>query len=352
MAAEMITTLPVKTKPGETVKIVSDQLPASLTQQGNLKVALMEGQVNVTATESFADANGTPQKALVDSDRHVQVDVLTMPSISVTLAEKGFSNASDTPTRALVDADRHVQTDVLSLPVTKGDWLSVLPNPSNLDVALSTRASESTLSGIKAQTDKLTFDSSNRLKVLLESLPNPSNLDVALSTRASEATLSAIKNALGSVGTDKMRVSIVDALPAGSNTIGNVYAIKSGTWNIDNLLNPHPVKFTPEEKMQDANQFTGTYSPTAAGSTTIISAVTGKVIRVYDFYLWNSGTADVGVRLYFGTSGKNLFKGKLAAKTGVVKSFVRPWESNAGDSLVLYLDAAGTVDYGVGAVQA
>jgi hypothetical protein len=352
MAAEMITTLPVKTKPGETVKIVTDQLPASLTQQGNLKVALMEGQVNVTATESFADANGTPQKALVDSDRHVQVDVLTMPSVSVTLAEKGFSNASDTPTRALVDADRHVQTDVLSLPVTKGDWLSVLPNPSNLDVALSTRASESTLSGIKAQTDKLTFDSSNRLKVLLESLPNPSNLDVALSTRASEATLSAIKNALGSVGTDKMRVSIVDALPAGSNTIGNVYAIKSGTWNIDNLLNPHPVKFTPEEKMQDANQFTGTYAPTAAGGTTIISAVTGKVIRVYDFYLWNSGSADVGVRLYFGTSGKNLFKGKLSAKTGVVKSFVRPWESNAGDSLVLYLDAAGTVDYGVGAVQA
>jgi hypothetical protein len=268
--AEMITTLPVKTKPGETVKIVSDQLPASLTQQGNLKVALMEGQVNVTATESFADANGTPQKALVDSDRHVQVDVLTMPSISVTLAEKGFSNASDTPTRALVDADRHVQTDVLSFPVTKGDWLSVLPNPSNLDVALSTRASES--------------------------------------------TLSALKNALASVGTDKVRVSLIDALPAGTNTIGTVNAVKSGTWNIDNLLNPHPVKFTPEEKMQDANQFTGTYAPTAAGSTTIISAVSGKVIRVYDFYLWNSGTADVGVRLYFGTSGKNLFKGKLAAR--------------------------------------
>jgi len=451
MAAEMITTLPVKTKPGEAVKIVSDQLPASLTEQGNLKVALMEGQVNVTATESFADANGTPQKALVDSDRHVQVDVLTMPSVSVTLAEKGFSNASDTPTRALVDADRHVQTDVLSFPVTKGDWLSVLPNPSNLDVALSTRASESTLSalknalasvgtdkvrvslidalpagtnkigsvdignfptdyakdatlsseltrkikgdqgllkqvsstdlrldvyasyvanppnldvalstrasestlsGIKAQTDKLTFDSSNRLKVLLESLPNPSNLDVALSTRASEATLSAIKNALASVGTDKMRVSVVDALPAGSNTIGNVYAIKSGTWNIDNLLNPHPVKFTPEEKMQDANQFTGTYAPTAAGSTTIISAVTGKVIRVYDFSLWNSGTADVTVELYFGTSGKRLFKGLLAAKTGVLKSYVRPWESNAGDSLVLALSAAGTCDYCIGAVQA
>jgi len=175
---------------------------------------------------------------------------------------------------------------------------------------------------------------------------------VALSTRASEATLSALKNALASVGTDKVRISIVDSLPAGTNTIGNVNAIKSGTWNIDNLLNPHPVKFTPEDRLPDANQYSGTYAPTAAGSTTIIAAVSGKVIRVYDFYLWNSGSADVGVRLYFGTSGKNLFKGKLAAKTGVVKSFVRPWESNAGDSLVLYLDAAGTCDYGVGAVQA
>jgi len=350
--AEVVTTLPVKTKAGETVKIVSDQLPASLTEQGNLKVALMEGQVNISAAESFADTEGTPRKALVDSDRHVQVDVLTMPSISVTVEEKGFSDANNTPTRALVDADRHVQTDVLSFPVTRGDWLSTLPNPPALDVNLSTRASETTLSAIKTQTDKLTFDESNRLKVLLESLPNPSNLDVALSTRASESTLSALKNALASVGTDKFRVSLVDALPAGTNTIGNVNAIKSGTWNIDNLLNPHPIQLTPEDRLPNANQYSGTYAPTAAGSTTIIAAVSGKVIRVYDFYLWNSGTADVGVRLYFGTSGKNLFKGKLAAKTGVVKSFVRPWESNAGDSLMLYLDAAGTCDYGVGAVQA
>ena len=251
-----------------------------------------------------------------------------------------------------IKGDQGLLKQVSSTDLRLDVYASYVANPPNLDVALSTRASESTLSGIKAQTDKLTFDSSNRLKVLLESLPNPSNLDVALSTRASEATLSAIKNALASVGTDKMRVSVVDALPAGSNTIGNVYAIKSGTWNIDNLLNPHPVKFTPEEKMQDANQFTGTYAPTAAGSTTIISAVTGKVIRVYDFSLWNSGTADVTVELYFGTSGKRLFKGLLAAKTGVLKSYVRPWESNAGDSLVLALSAAGTCDYCIGAVQA
>jgi hypothetical protein len=118
--------------------------------------------------------------------------------------------------------------------------------------------------------------------------------------------------------------------------------------DVDNIT----IFVKPHIDISDANQFSGTFAPSAAGSTTIVAAVAGEVIRVYDFSLWNSGTADVGVRLYFGTSGKNLFKGLLAAKTGVVKSFVRPWESNAGDSLVLYLSAAGTVDYGVGAVQA
>jgi hypothetical protein len=61
-----------------------------------------------------------------------------------------------------------------------------------LDVALSTRASETTLSGIKTQTDKLTFDTSNYLQVNVKALVNPPNLDVALSTRASESTLSAL----------------------------------------------------------------------------------------------------------------------------------------------------------------
>jgi hypothetical protein len=142
--------------------------------------------------------------------------------------------------------------DVATIPVTKGDWLSTIPNPSNLDVALSTRASESTLSGLSGKFPtsvaladnlanptttiigaanlgfdgtywrRIATDTSGRMKVALDSIPNPSNLDVALSTRASEATLSAIKNALASVGTDKIRASIVDSLPAGTNKIGSV----------------------------------------------------------------------------------------------------------------------------------
>jgi hypothetical protein len=92
-------------------------------------------------------------------------------------------------------------------------------NP-NLNVALSTRASESTLSGLSGKFPtavalgdnlsnptttivgsallgwdgtywrRIAADTSSRLKVALDSIPNPPNLDVALSTRASESTLS------------------------------------------------------------------------------------------------------------------------------------------------------------------
>jgi hypothetical protein len=130
-----------------------------------------------------------------------------MSAPSITVEEKGFADANNVPTRALVDSDRHVQCDVLTLA-------------------------------------------------------NSPNFDVALSTRASEATLNALKNALSSVGADKVRVSVIDSLPAGANKIGSVDveslpslpagtnkigsvdAYKAGTWNVDNLLNPHPVSVT------------------------------------------------------------------------------------------------------------
>jgi len=125
-------------------------------------------------------------------------------------------------------------TKVAGTALTGRDWSGDFAKLQNLDTALSTRASESTLSGIKTQTDKLTFDASNYLQVNVKATVNPSNLDVALSTRASESTLSAIKNALASVGTDKMRVSVIDSLPAGTNKIGSVdvatIPVTKGDW--------------------------------------------------------------------------------------------------------------------------
>jgi hypothetical protein len=78
----------------------------------------------------------------------------------------------------------------------------------HLDVSLSTRASEATLSAIKAKTDQLTFDTAGRLAI-----QNPPNLDVALSTRASEATLSALSGKFPSA------VALGDAIGNPTTTI-------------------------------------------------------------------------------------------------------------------------------------
>ena len=91
---------------------------------------------------------------------------------------------------------------------------------SKLDVALSTRASESTLSSIKSQTDKLTFDASGYLQVNAQAVANPPNLDVALSTRASEATLSAIKSKTDNL--DVALSSLRDAVLSKIDEIGKL----------------------------------------------------------------------------------------------------------------------------------
>jgi hypothetical protein len=218
---------------------------------------------------------------------------------------------------------------VSGTPLTARDWSQDFAKLQNLDVALSTRASEATLSGIKAQIDKLSFDAANRLaiqnppnldvalsvirdrlpsslttagnfkvalledavglakdatlstlsgkfpsaaslsdtmsnpsttvvgaallgfdgtywrrvavdtsrrlRVVAESVANPPNLDVALSTRASESTLSAIAGALGSRATDKLRVSIVDALPESPFNLVKVAgtALTGRDWSAD-----------------------------------------------------------------------------------------------------------------------
>jgi hypothetical protein len=181
-------------------------------------------------------------------------------------------------------------TKVAGTSLSSRDWSSDFAKLQNLDTALSTRASETTLSGIKTQTDKLQFDTSNFLKVAIQNFPtdyfksgqsigespfnvtkvagtaltardwssdfaNLQNLDTTLSTRASEATLSAIKNALASVGTDKLRASIVDALPSGTNKIGSVdvvtLPVTKGDW-LSVLPNPSNLDVTLSSRASES----------------------------------------------------------------------------------------------------
>lgn len=78
--------------------------------------------------------------------------------------------------------------------------------------------------------------------VSLASIPNPSNLDVLLSTRLKIADF-VLTQELGKVGIILSTGGvIIDPRSIRALTSADVVsAVKSGTWNIDNLLNPHPV---------------------------------------------------------------------------------------------------------------
>jgi len=66
------------------------------------------------------DSEIEPSDLNLDADKDLQVDVKTMHEVP------SFSDASDITRKALVDADRHPQIDVLSTA-----------NPPNIDIALS-----------------------------------------------------------------------------------------------------------------------------------------------------------------------------------------------------------------------
>lgn len=107
-----------------------------------------------------------------------------------------FSVNDTTVVNVLKEDDPLNIAQISGTNLTPRDWSNDFAKLQNLNVELSTRASEVTLLGVKSQIDKLTFDEVNRLKVQLDSLPNPPSLDVNLSTRASESTLIAMMNRL------------------------------------------------------------------------------------------------------------------------------------------------------------
>jgi len=152
---------------------IRDRLPSSLTAAGNLKVAILEDTVGIAKDTTLSSI-----LSKLDVNLSTRASETTLTAVRDRLPSS-LTTAGNFKVAILED----------TVGIAKDSTLSSIL--SKLDTNLSTRASETTLSGIKSQTDKLTFDAANRLKVQLDSIPNPSNLDVALSTRLSETTFTA-----------------------------------------------------------------------------------------------------------------------------------------------------------------
>jgi len=84
----------------------------------------------------------------------------------------------------------------------------VVANPSNLDVALSSRASESTLSAINTKLGYAYDGENEAFSVVVKETVNPPNLNVPLASRASESTLSAISSKIIQCDTDNVKATV------------------------------------------------------------------------------------------------------------------------------------------------
>ncbi|MEM1820417.1 MAG: hypothetical protein QXU64_02365 [Thermofilaceae archaeon] len=166
------------------VAAVRDRLPSSLTTAGNLRTAVMEDAVGIARDSTLAAVRDRLPSSLTSAGNF---------RIAVVEDAVGLAKSTDVSAIQPRNIARWGGTTLTGRDITQD-----IAKLQNLDVALSTRASESTLSSIKSQTDKLTFDASNRLYVNAAVVANPPNLDVALSTRASESTLTAVRDRLPS----------------------------------------------------------------------------------------------------------------------------------------------------------
>jgi len=230
-------------------------------------------------------------------------------------------------TQLNIDTEKDLQVDVKSTA-----------NPPNLDVGLSTRASETTLSSIdgKVATENtlaseltrlaklrgydpvglvwqnIYTDGENRLKTQLDAVPNPSNLDVALSTRASDSNLTRtdVESAVGvfskrvdirydNVGLAKEDRQIVldldghgqvdvlsTANPPNLNVQLSTRATEATLSSIDgkvatetSLVSSLPRKITDIEKVADVVKYVAPTALSAGGTVTIWTPATGKKAR-------------------------------------------------------------------------
>jgi len=155
------------------------------TPEDLLPIHVKRFDPTIPVEPSFKDAAGVSKRALVDADQHAQVDVLSsvLPSGAATEATLAtLLKDAKIPSALQQDADGAIygvlKTDLVGL-LKQGQYvLSRLRGYSP---------------GAAAWQDLYT-DDANRLKTQLDSIPNPPNLDVLLSTRASTDDVLPVKD--------------------------------------------------------------------------------------------------------------------------------------------------------------
>lgn len=98
-------------------------VPVRLSDGKRFYEALESLTVSASRTQAFSDSQGVKQQALVDEDRHVQVDVLSMPNVELEVKDIQIGAVEikdgESDTRAVV-GDNGLETEVKKSALPKG----------------------------------------------------------------------------------------------------------------------------------------------------------------------------------------------------------------------------------------
>ena len=247
---------------------------------------------------------------------------------------------------ALVDP-RSIRTltsgDVVSA-VKSGTWnidnllnphpvsLASVPNPPNLDVALSTRATGTILNPHPVSLSTLLNPHPVSLSTLLnphpvslDSIPNPSNLDVALSTRATGTILNPHPVSLSTL-LNPHPVSLA-SIPNPSNLDVALSTRATGT-----IANPHPVSLTSIPNPSNLDVLLST-----CATETTLGTIHGHVDSIdTKITACNTGAVAGSVSLGISTGKTNVLKtGNLVTTATTADQVILTYTVTAGKTFYM-----------------
>lgn len=166
---------------------------------GSLEVNLDNANDDVLIYSNTAkDGSGTNYTPLLDSDGHLQVDVLSVTSSNV----QGINaEGGALPNPVLIAGDDGTDLKNINVDATTGDVQVDVTNTVTVDGSGVTQPVSGTVTANLSATDNAVLDS------------------IDSDTSAIKTAVEIIDNAISG---SEMQVDVVDALPAGDNNIGNV----------------------------------------------------------------------------------------------------------------------------------
>lgn len=309
----------------------------------NTSALALESGGNLAAIKAKTDNIPALGQALAASSVPVVLTAAQLTTLTPPAAITGFATAAN----QLPDG-HNVTVDNASIAVTGTFWQATQPVSGTVAV---TNAGITTIagavSGTEMQVDVLTMPTVTVTASNLDVQSGGADLATSAQGAAIQTAVEIIDNAISG---SEMQVDVVGALPAGTNAIGKLAAnsgvdigdvtLTAGTDAIGKLL-PSDVDVTAH-----TNYARKYYTNAGAATDGIIwSPAAGKRWHVVTMYIQVSAAATVTLEDDKAGGDDPVWKGELAANSGVVLSFTEKYPMASGEDAadLLITTTAGNV---------